>query len=184
MRIVREWAGREREFSLAFGGVMDLEQACGDGKTPVPVGVLFQRLTRGVFAAADVYHTIRLALIGAGMGMAEANALMRSHFDTRPYVQSSALAVDILSAVMVGIEPAEDEAEPAEPEAFKFSEVAQICQTFHMSPDDLRAMRFADFVNLVRGFNAASTKKAGFLSEAEFDEILAKYEPEALNGTK
>ncbi|GLS87685.1 hypothetical protein GCM10010873_26590 [Cypionkella aquatica] len=182
MRIVREWAGREREFALNFGGVMDLEQACGDGKTPVAVGLLFQRLTRGLFAAADIRHTIRLALIGGGMGLAEANKLLHDQFDASPYLRHATLAVDILSAVMVGIEPeAASEPDP-EPAPFKFSEVVQICQTFHMSPQDLRALPFADFVNLIRGFNAASSRKAEFLSEEEFNEILAKYEPEALNG--
>lgn len=182
MQIEREWAGRERSFALSFGGVMDLEQACGDGKTPVAVGLLFQRLTRGLFAASDIYHTIRLGLIGGGMPQADANALMKKHFDLVPYIRNASLAVDVLSAVMVGIEPtAPSDADP-EPEPFKFSEVSQICQTFHMSPTDLRAMRFDDFVNLVRGFNAASSRQAEFLSEEEFNEILAKYEPEALDG--
>lgn len=180
MQIEREWAGRERSFALSFGGVMDLEQACGDGKTPAAVGLIFQRLTRGLFSAADIYHTIRLALIGAGMGQAESNALVKKHFDVTPYTRSAGVAVDILSAVMVGIEPGYAEDVDHEPEPFKFSEVSQICQTFHMSPNDLRAMRFSDFVNLVRGFNAASSRKAEFMTEAEFDEILAKYEPEAL----
>jgi hypothetical protein len=177
--LVQEWAGRERVFALSFGGVMDLEQACGDGKTPAAVGLIFQRLTRGLFTVSDIYHTIRLALIGGGMPLAEATGLVKRHFDTRPYVENAGLAIDILSAVMVGIEPSKDEG-VSEPEAFKFSEVSQICQTFNMSPLDLRTMRFADFVNLVRGFNAASSKKAQFLTEEEFDEILAKYEPEAI----
>lgn len=180
MQIEREWAGRERSFALSFGSVMDLEQACGDGKTPAAIGLIFQRLTRGLFTVSDVYHTIRLALVGGGMASGDAGALMKRHFDTRPYVQNAGLAVEILEAVMVGIEPEKSES-TEEHEPFRFSEVSQICQTFNMSPLDLRAMRFADFVNLVRGFNAASTKKAQFLTEEEFEEILAKYEPEALN---
>lgn len=181
MQINREWAGRERAFALSFGGVMDLEQACGDGKSAAAVGLIFQRLCRGLFMASDVYHTIRLALIGGGMSQGEAAQLMKRHFDTRPYSENAALAVDILLAVMTGIEPTED-SDPEDPAPIKFSEVSQICQTFHMSPLDLRAMRFDDFVNMVRGFNAVSSRKAQFMSEEEFNEILAKYEPEALDG--
>lgn len=180
MKLIREWAGREREFVLTFGSVMDLEQACGDGKESAAVGAIFQRLVTSKFRATDVYHTIRMALIGAGMGQIEAKTLLAQHFDTRPYLENAGLAIDILTALMAGIEP-DEKAEPeGEPRPIRFSEAVQICQVFHMSPLDLRAMTYADFINLVRGFNAGSQRKAEFMSEDEFMEILAKYEPEAL----
>jgi hypothetical protein len=53
-----------------------------------------------------------------------------------------------------------------------------------MSPNDLRAMRYDDFVNMIRGFNAGSKRKVEFLSDEEFADILAKYEPEALENGK
>lgn len=183
MQLVREWAGRDREFALSFGGVMDLEQACGDGRTPDAIGNIFQRVSTGRFRVADVYHTIRLALIGGGMGIVEAQALMRSYFDTRPYMENATLAGDILLTLLAGIEATTGDQDTAEePAPLRFSEVSQICRVFHMSPSDLRAMRYADFVNMMRGFEAGSSKKVEFLSDEEFEEILAKYEPGVADG--
>jgi len=179
MEIIREFAGKERLFALSFGGVLDLEQARnGDG-----IGAIYRRFIAGTYSVSDVFHIMRLALIGGGMGAVEVKTLMRDHFDTRPYFENVGIAGEILTSLMVGVEPSDEKASGSDPVAVKFSEVSQICQTFHMSPLDLRAMRYADFVNLVRGFNAASSKQAEFLTEEEFDAILAKYEPEALNGT-
>ena len=179
MELIREWAGRERVFALRFGDVLDLEQACGDGKTPAAVGSLFQDIGMGRFSAKAVFHTIRLALIGGGLERLRADQLMRDHFDKRPYLENSALALEILMALMSGVEPTEDKPE-GEAQPLKFSEVSQICQVFHLSPNELRAMRYADFVNLLRGFNAGGKKKVDFLTDEEFADILARYEPEAL----
>ena len=85
----------------------------------------------------------------------------------------------LLIALMVGVEDgAGGDAE--EPAPIKFSEIAQICRVFHMSPHDLKAMTYAEFVNLVAGFNAGSPKKAEPPTVEEFEEILARHEPEAL----
>jgi hypothetical protein len=175
--VVREWAGKERLFRLNFGGVLDLEQATGDG-----IGNIFLRVVGGTFHAGHVYHTIRLALIGAGMGVLDAKRVMDAHFDTRPYLENASLAGEILTDLMSGVEPIEDEegGEEAEHEPHKFSEVSQICRTFNLSPLDLRDMRYADFANMVRGFNAASDRKAPHLTEDEFIDILNRYEPEAV----
>lgn len=175
--VVREWAGKERLFRLTFGGVLDLEQATGDG-----VGVIFAHVAGGSFKVGYVYHTIRLGLIGAGLGVLDAKRLMDAHFDTRPYLENAGLAGQILADLMTGIEVDDADQDPAskEGEPIKFSEVSQICRTFHMSPTDLRNMSYADFVNLVKGFNAGSDRKAPHLSEDEFIDILNKYEPEAV----
>lgn len=174
--LIREWAGTERLFRLTFGGVMDLEQACGG----TGIGVIFQRISTGRFEARDVHECIRLALIGGGMGPLDAKRLMASHFDKRGYLDNAQVAGDILLAVMAGVEPepAEDEAEPkSDPaEPYRFSEVSQLCRVFHMRPDDLRAMRYADFVNMVRGFNAGSERKAEAPSEEEFLAMLDRHE--------
>lgn len=179
MELIREWAGRERFFALRFGDVLDLEQACGTGKERAAIGAIFMSVGTGRFGAGEVYHTIRLALIGGGLERLKADQLMREHFDKGPYVAHASLAMDILTALMAGIEPSEGEG-GGDPQPLKFSEVSQICQTFHMSPNDLRAMRYDDFVNMIRGFNAGSKRKVEFLSDEEFADILARYEPEAL----
>lgn len=172
--VTREWAGKERLFQLNFGGVMDLEQALGDG-----IGHVFLRVANGQFKVGDIYHTIRIALIGGGMSIIDAKRLMADQFDTRPYLENAALVGDILASLMVGVEPSDAEPDDV-PEPHKFSEVSQICREFNMSPQELRDMRYADFVNMLRGFNAISNRKAEHLTEDEFIDILNRYEPEAV----
>jgi len=180
-QVIAEWAGKERVFQLGFGGVLDLEEACGKEA----IGAIFLRLSTGKFRVHDVYHTIRLALIGGGENLLEVKRLLNTHFDRIPLMENAALAGDILIALMTGVEASEDSASGdrnQEPAPWKFSEVSQICRTFHLSPADLRAMRYADLINMVRGFNAASgERKAEPPTEEEFIAILEKYEPEALS---
>lgn len=173
--VIAEWAGKERLFRLTFGGVLDLEEACGKQA----IGSIFVRMGTGQFFAREVYEVLRLSLIGGGMKILEAKQLMDNHFDESPYVVNASIAGDVLIALMAGVEDG-GSSDASEPEAMKFSEVSQICREFHMSPQDLRDMTYADFVNMVRGFNAASKTKAEHITEEEFEDILSRYEPEAL----
>lgn len=174
MLLIREWAGRERKFRLSYGDVLALEDACGK----LGIGAIYMRVTTVQFSAQQIYETIRLALIGGGMDALDAKQLLRTHFDERPYMENMALAADILIELMTGIEPSKGEASEADITApQKFSEAVQICQVFHMSPQDLKAMDYADFVNMIRGYNAASGKQVEMISEAEFMDLRAKYEP-------
>ncbi|PZX19820.1 tail tube GTA-gp10-like protein [Palleronia aestuarii] len=174
--LIAEWAGKDRLFRLTFGGVLDLEEACGKDA----IGAIFLRVTTGTFRVTDVYQVIRMALIGGGENRVEAKRLMETHFDAYPYTDNAALAGEILMALMTGIEDVAKTDSAEVPEPWKFSEASQICRTFHMSPQDLRDLSYADFVNMIAGFNAASPQKAEPPTEEEFDEILAKYEPGAL----
>ncbi len=170
--IIEEWAGKERLFRLNFGLVLDLEEATGEA-----IGRIFMRVAGGSYRAADIYHTIRLSLIGGGASKIDAKRLLETHFDTRPYAENASLAGAILASLMVGIEDGEG-GDSAEPEKIRFSEVSQICREFNMSPLELREMRYPDFVNMVRGFNAGSKRQAEHISEKEFIDILNRYEPE------
>ena len=175
--VIREWAGVERLFRLNFGGVMDLEEACGKQA----LGAIFLRLSTGQFFANEVYQIIRLALIGGGTDQLETKQLLDKHFDANPFMENASLASDILVTLMVGVEKTEGGAE-SDPDPFKFSEVSQVCRVFNMSPQDLRDMSYADFSNMMRGYNSGAEQKAEHVTEDEFNEILSKYEPEALNG--
>ncbi|WP_052699655.1 gene transfer agent family protein [Martelella endophytica] len=174
--LISEWAGKDRLFRLSFGDVMDLEQACrGDA-----IGEILLRVAAGKYRLEDVYQVIRIGLIGGGVGKVEAKRLSDAHFDLYPLADNAALAAEILTALFAGVEksgaPNDGEAEPV-----RFSEVSQICRVFNMSPLELRAMDYADFINLVKGFNAGSSRKAEPPTVEEFEDILARYEPEALN---
>ena len=176
--VVHEWAGKSRPFCLRFGDVLDLEESLGrEG-----IGAIYQRVARGQFRARDLFEIVRLALIGGGEEPATAQRLVSERIEHAPLADIGSLAAAILQALMTGIEPASegDAAEGVDPdEPYRFSEVSQICRVFHMSPRDLREMPYADFINMLRGFNAGSEQKAQHISEAEFEDILARYEPEA-----
>lgn len=174
--VIRDWAGKERLFRLDLGGVMQVEEACGGEG----IGAIFLRLSSGKFRAHEVHSILRLALIGGGENKVSAKLLLDKHFDLIPYAENAAMAGEIMMALMMGIEEGAA-GEVGEPAPIKFSEIAQICRVFNMSPHDLKALTYAEFVNLVAGFNAASSpQKAEPPSEEEFEAILAKYEPEAL----
>ena len=174
VEITHEWAGKERLFRLTFGSVMDLEEACGEG-----IGHIFVRIANSEFKVGEVYHVIRLALIEGGESIVDAKRLLTNHFDTRPYLENAALAGAILAALMVGVESFDEgDAGGDVPDAYKFSEVSQICREFNLSPQELREMRYSDFVNMVRGYNAGSDRQAAHLTDEEFTDILDRYEPE------
>lgn len=172
--VIADWAGKDRLFRLTFGGVLDLEEACGKEA----IGAIFLRVSTGQFRAQDVWHTIRLALIGGGENKVEAKRLLETHFDRAPYLDNAALAGDILVSLMAGVED-DGKREGGEAEPIRFSEVSQICREFSLSPLELREMTYADFINMIRGFNAGGGKVEP-PTEEEFEAILAKYEPEAL----
>lgn len=179
MELIREFAGRERRFVLRLGDIMDIEQACGDGKDSAPVGVIFQRLSTGRFSVKDVVHTLRFALVGGGMEPIKALSLVRDRVEGGSgLLRDGEIALQLLMMVMAGVEDA-GPSDNAEPKPLRLSDLSLICQTFGMTPEDLRATRYADFVNLIRGFNAAGKGRIEPISEDEFAELLAKYEPEA-----
>lgn len=72
-------------FSLKGKEIEELENVCGK----VGFGAIFQRINLGVWFWGDLYHTIRLGLIGGGMGAVEAKRLVDM------YVGQSRLAVPL-----------------------------------------------------------------------------------------
>lgn len=69
--IILEWGGGEHLFRLAGRQIEELEQVCGK----VGFGAIYQRLMLGTWFWADLYHIVRLGLIGGGMGAVEAKRL-------------------------------------------------------------------------------------------------------------
>lgn len=177
--VIVEWAGKERLFRLTFGSVLELEEACDSEG----ICAIYTRMMAGQWRLNDVWHTIRLGLIGGGENKIEAKRLLETFFDRYPYMENAALAGDIIMAIMTGVEDSKDVEVKGDVQvagAIKFSEVSQICRVFNVSPLDLREMPYSDVVNMIRGFDDGTGRKAAPPSEEEFEEILAKYEPEAL----
>lgn len=69
--IVLEWADGEYLFALKGKQIEELEHVCGK----VGFGAIFQRISMGVWFWGDLYHTIRLGLMGGGLGAVEAKRL-------------------------------------------------------------------------------------------------------------
>ena len=158
--IIRNWAGRDRVFRLRLGDVLDLEEALGRQ----PISVTFRRLATAEFGVMDVHETLRIGLIGGGESILDAKRLMDSHFERRGLMEQAGIAGDLLISIMTGVEVAEGAPDQDQPEAMKFSEISQICTTFALSPQELREMRYADYVNMVRGWNAAPAGQSGAAS--------------------
>ena len=143
--VFREWGGVEQAFALDLGRIRELEDACG--KTGV--GAIFLRLGRHEHTVDDIYHTLRLGLIGGGMSQIEARRVMTRHFDTTPYELSASVALDVLTALYAGIDAVEGETgDPAEP--LPFGEIGANFLKAGVSPDILNRMDYADFVQIMR----------------------------------
>lgn len=172
--VVRYWAGKDRLFRLRTGAVMDLEEALA-GQA---IGVTFQKLASGQFSIMDVHETLRIGLIDAGESVVDAKRLLGTHFDKVGLSDNAGIASDLVASLMVGVEEPGKEKESGEPEPIKFSEISQISRVFHMSPQDVRELRYSDYVNMMRGYNASRPDAPiEHLSEDEFLSILDKYEP-------
>lgn len=96
--------GDEQRFQLRLGEIAELERKCNAG-----IGAVMVRLAAHQFYAADVWDTIRLGLIGGGMGRADADARMLN-YRTEPLSPYLELAADILSAAVSGPKPDEEKA--------------------------------------------------------------------------
>lgn len=166
--IVREWAGEDRPFNLAFGGLMDLEEACGK----VGFGEIYLRIGRHTYFARDIFHTIRLGLIGGGMLSVEAKRLMDDRFDATPMAARVELALDILLAVMEGIKLDETRTagDPATP--YDLGPLMASFAKLGVSPNALREMSYQDFVHMCRAFGGETVQPP---TEDEFEDMITRF---------
>lgn len=166
--LILDFAGAERGFRLRLGEFIDLEEACGTG-----MGVLYQRFATTSYFASDVMNVLLRGLVGGGMKAADAKPLVEKQMNSKPLMELAAVATDVILQAMSGIQP--DDATP----------VGDLDQTidkgalFHsfaqvgLSPDQVREMRYADFVALIR---AAGGKDVQPPSEDEFADMLRDWE--------
>lgn len=99
-----DWADGTYAFALKGKQIEELERVCGK----IGFGAIYQRIMLGVWFYADLYHTIRLGLIGGGMGAVEAEAKCKMYVDGVPMVAGpnspESVAKAILASVMIGFE--------------------------------------------------------------------------------
>ena len=167
--VYRHWAGIERAFALDFGLACDIETACGD----VGIGAVYLHLASHQYHAREPYHVIRLALIGGGMDRREADRLVKQRFSEVPLADSVAVAIDVLAAMNEGVKvsAAAKSGDAAEP--IDLGKVLANFAKAGIGPDVVRAMRYADFVNLVRSLGGDTVQPP---SEEEFADMLRRYE--------
>lgn len=167
--ILRHWAGVERRFALDFGLICDLEEACGS----VGIGEIYMALAQHRYRARYVYSAIKFGLRGGGMAIEDAERLVRLRFSEVPLADSVALAIDLLIAVNEGIPP-DATAKPSDPsEPIALGPVLANFAKVGISPEQVRAMRYADFVLLMRSIGGDAVQPP---SEDEYFDMIRKYE--------
>jgi len=170
----REFAGAEQVFSLDFGAVMDLEEACG--KTPI--GVIYKRVVGFDFRAKDIFEILRLGLIGGGIEAAEARRLVQERLDAAPLAPLAELACSVLLNMMDGAPESEGPVD-GELEPFDAGQIYQSFAQVGIPPQQVNAMRVGDALRL---FEAARRKKsADAPSDAELDGMAARVASGALD---
>lgn len=108
--ITLDWADGTYVFRLAIGQLRELQEKCDAGPAHI-----MSRLSSGWWMVDDIVQTIRLGLIGGGLGPIEAMKLVRVYVEERPLVESIMPAIAILSSALVGA-PDEDAQKKSEAE--------------------------------------------------------------------
>lgn len=91
------WADGEHAFALPIAQLEELQSKCDAGPL-----VIARRLEAGTWQYEDVYHTLRLGLIGGGMAPVEALKLTRLYVLERPWIENVYPALAVLQAAILG----------------------------------------------------------------------------------
>lgn len=172
-----EWGGAMRRFRLAIGQIEELQEATGTGPY-----VLGQRLIDGEWRIADVRETIRLGLIGGGMGAERADEFA-DNLASVDLVQSVPVAMAIVAAALHGA-PEEHQfkrtrksggANPELPDGrIQFGAFYRAAGAIGISVADMRSMSFWQFQEMVDGFvESKSDGKEDGLSQDEEAQLGA-----------
>lgn len=98
-----------KTFRLAWGELIKLQEATDAGPF-----VVYRRLMSGHWKMGDISNTIRLGLMGGGLEPDKALAFVRDYVESRPPMESLALAQGVLGIALQGApdeEPGEHEGE-------------------------------------------------------------------------
>lgn len=86
-------------FRLRLKQLAELEEKCGAG-----IGTIYRRLATGGWYIADCVETIRLGLVGGGMGAHEAYNLVQRYGEELPKEALWTTAFAVAGACMVGFD--------------------------------------------------------------------------------
>lgn len=98
-RVDLEWADGTYPFCLPLAQLEELQTLCDAGPM-----VIAQRLEQGLWTSKEVYHTLRLGLIGGGMAPTEALRKTKLYVlaEDRPWAENVPFAHAVISAVIFG----------------------------------------------------------------------------------
>lgn len=96
-RIELDWADGTYPFCLPLAQLEELQSLCDAGPM-----VIAQRLEHGAWTSKEVYHTLRLGLIGGGMAPPDALRKTRLYVLERPWLENVLPALAVVQAVLVG----------------------------------------------------------------------------------
>lgn len=92
-----DWADGHYDFALPIAQLEELQTICDAG----PV-VIAQRLEHSLWTSKEVYHTLRLGLIGGGMTPVDALRKTKLYVLERPWLENVMPALAVMQAVLVG----------------------------------------------------------------------------------
>jgi hypothetical protein len=148
------WAGEERLFRLLVGDLMDLETACNDRG----FGSIYTRLASHQYSVREVYHVLRLGLIGGGMDPLSAKKLVDSRFSDFGMQRNVEVAMEVLISVQEGVQR-NDLAKAGDPEApIEGGPLMAALVQAGVDPTVLRRMRHADLVNMLNNMGGKSVQ--------------------------
>jgi hypothetical protein len=112
--VTLEWADGEYLFALRGKEIEELQAVCKAG-----FGTVYQRVMQGNWYIADIHNTIRLGLIGGGMGAIEAKRLCENYAVGLPLSAGPnsplLVAQAILGATMMGVDEIKSKKTPPTP---------------------------------------------------------------------
>lgn len=95
--ITLKWANGTHVFRLGWGELITLQEECNAGPFEV-----MARLGNGRWRMQDISVTIRLALIGGGLSVADALQLVETYVEKRPPMENVVFARGILGVGLQG----------------------------------------------------------------------------------
>lgn len=106
-----KWAGGEHAMTLNHPWVRNVLSVCGlpgdYGNTPA---ACFKRFSSDLYSIEDIERIFYLGLIGGGMTIRDAQAVVEKEISTRPLLETGPVAMAVLSTLFADLTDVETEA--------------------------------------------------------------------------
>ena len=99
-------------FALKGKQIEELQKKCGSNGEEAPIGTIGRRIMSGDWSFQDIFHTLRLALIGGGMPPTSADEVVRNYILPLAAEDDPSSPVAVAQGVMQAIFFGMDSLEP------------------------------------------------------------------------